>query len=195
MVVDEPDAGAQPSGVEGLGPAEADLLFRREEELDPGVWAILREDQPSRLEQRRDGGLVVGPEDRPARIAKDAVLDHRLERPSRRHGVEVSAEEDRQPAIRARGLETAEQVARVRADLSARVVLGDMEPEPLEVTAYAICDLSLGSRRAGNRSQLGEEPDDVRRPARHGPNPRYRTTAGPEGPAEGLHSPGVRLAG
>ena len=33
-----------------------------------------------RLEHRRDGGLVVGAENRPGRVAHDAVLDNRLDR-------------------------------------------------------------------------------------------------------------------
>ena len=51
-----------------------------------------------RLEHRRDGGLVVGAEDRPGRVADDAVLDDRLDRPLRRHRVEVRAEEERRAA-------------------------------------------------------------------------------------------------
>ena len=42
-----------------------------------------------------DRGLVVGAEDRPGGVPHDAVLDHRLDRGGRRHGVEVRAEEER----------------------------------------------------------------------------------------------------
>ena len=43
----------------------------------------LGEHDARRLEHRGDGGLVVGAEDRGVRVADDAVLDHRLDRPLR----------------------------------------------------------------------------------------------------------------
>ena len=64
-------------------------------ELDPGVRPALGEHAARRLEHRGDRGLVVAAEDRRPRVADDAVLDDRLDRVGRRHGVEVGAEEDR----------------------------------------------------------------------------------------------------
>ena len=47
LVVDEPEPRVEPVVVEGRGPDEADLLLRREEELDPGMAPTLGEDAPN----------------------------------------------------------------------------------------------------------------------------------------------------
>ena len=72
-------------------------------QLEARVRPVLLDDPPRRFEHRRDRGLVVGAEDRPARVPDDAVLDDGLERPLRRHGVEVRAEEERRAAVGATG--------------------------------------------------------------------------------------------
>src|SRR5205814_4742978 len=99
---DVADLGVQALMVERRRAEESDLLFRSEEELDAAVRAALGERTPGPFEHRRDGGLVVRAEDGAARVAHDTVLDHRLERPLRGHGVEVRAEEDRSAAVAAR---------------------------------------------------------------------------------------------
>ena len=85
--------------VERAGAEQADLLLRREEQLDAGVRPPLRDDPPRGLDHRRDRRLVVRAEDRAAGVADDAVLDDGLDRPLRRNGVEVRAEEDGRPAF------------------------------------------------------------------------------------------------
>ena len=127
LVVDVADARAQPRVVERVGADEADLLLRREEQLDAGVRPALGEHAPRRLEHRRDGRLVVGAEDRPGRVPDDAVLDHRLDRRGRRHGVEVRAEEERL-AVGGR-LEPRVEVPHRRADPRPGVVLVDARPQ------------------------------------------------------------------
>src|SRR4029077_447009 len=78
MVVDVTNPGSQPIVVEGRRAAKANLLLGREEQLDPAVWTVLRDDESHRFEHRGDGRLVVGAEDRSAGVAKDTVLEHRL---------------------------------------------------------------------------------------------------------------------
>jgi hypothetical protein len=123
VVVDVSDLRTQPLDVEGSGSPQADLLHRREQELDPGVRPAVVEYARGGLEHRGDGGLVVGSEDRPACIPDDAVLaHHRLERSLQRNCVEVRAEEERDPAV-ARGLDPREDVPDLGADLRPSVVL------------------------------------------------------------------------
>jgi hypothetical protein len=55
------------------------------------------DDAPDGLDHRRDRSLVVGAEDRPRRVPDDAVLDDRLDRPLRRHSVEMRAEKSGTP--------------------------------------------------------------------------------------------------
>ena len=96
LVVDVPDLRTQRRVVEGGRAQQADLLLRREQELDARMRPAVGHDTARRLEHGRDGGLVVRSEDRAGRVAHDALLvDHRLDRAFRRDGVEVRAEEDR----------------------------------------------------------------------------------------------------
>ena len=123
LVVDEAELGLERCVVEREGAEQADLLLRREQELDAGVRPALGDDAARSLDQRDDGRLVVRAEDRPAGVPDDAVLaDDGLERALRRHRVEVGAEEDRRTDGLAPG-EAAEQVADRRADPRAGVVL------------------------------------------------------------------------
>ena len=54
---------------------QADLFLRREEELDAGVRAVLRQKEARGFEHRGDGRLVVGAEDRPTGVSDDTILD------------------------------------------------------------------------------------------------------------------------
>ena len=121
VVVDVADAGAQTLVVEGRGASQTDLLLGREEQLHPAVRPVLSDDPPRCLEHRRHRRLVVGAEDRPPAVPDEAVVDDRLERAFRRHGVEVRTEEDRSPF--GGGLDPAEQVADRGTDLGPCVVL------------------------------------------------------------------------
>ena len=67
----------KPRVVERRGADEADLLLPRKHELDSGVRDALGEHAAHALEHLRDGGLVVGAEDRAAGVADDSVLDDR----------------------------------------------------------------------------------------------------------------------
>ena len=80
LVVDVADLRAQARVVERERAEQADLFLRREEQLDPGVRAVLGEHAARGLEHGGDGRLVVGAEDRLPRVADDAVLDDRLDR-------------------------------------------------------------------------------------------------------------------
>ena len=158
LVVDVADLRSQPRRVERGRAEQADLLLRREQELDSRVRPAIREHAPRRLEHDGHGRLVVRAEDGAAGVADDAVLEHRLERPVRRDGVEMRAEEERH-AVRGR-LDPRVQVSRVRPDLRAGVVLVHVEGEIAEVGGHAVGDLALLARRAPQRGQLGEERDD-----------------------------------
>src|SRR5215212_1248329 len=94
LVVDVPDARLQPGMVERARAEQADLLLRREEQLDPRVRASLGEHAPRRLEHRDDRGLVVGAEDRRAGVANDTLVDDGVDIVRRGDRVEVGAEEE-----------------------------------------------------------------------------------------------------
>jgi len=148
--------------VEGGGAEQTDLLLRREQQLDPAVRPVLGEHAPCSLEHRRDCRLVVGSEDRAGRIADHAVVvDHWLDRRSGRHGVEMGTEEDRRAAA-VRRFEPAVEIADVRADGAACLILVDRQAEVAEITDDCVGDGALVARRAGQRGQLGEEIDDLR---------------------------------
>ena len=61
----------------------------------PACVSALDQHAAHAVDHGRDGGLVVGAENRAGRVAHDPVLDHRLDRTGGRHGVEMRAEEDR----------------------------------------------------------------------------------------------------
>ena len=143
--------------VEGVGAAQTDLLLRREDELEPSVLAPTLERAACRLDHRRHGGLVVGPEDRARRVADDPVLDDRLDRSLGRHRVEVRAEEDRRAL--ARGLETCVERAHRRADLRPGVVLVHLEAYGTQLLGDPVGDGALLTRGAGDDCQLEKEVD------------------------------------
>jgi len=126
------------------------------------VRSPLLEHPPSRVQHRRDGGLVVRAEDRLLLVRDDSVHEDGLDRRLRRDCVEMRAEEDRNAAAAVRRLEPAEEVPRRRADLRAGVVLVDVEAELAQVERDAVGDLALLARRARQRGKVGEELDDVR---------------------------------
>ena len=129
LVVDEAELGLERRVIEGARTDQADLLLRGEEELDARVRPAFRDDPSRCLDHRHDGRLVVRSKDRPARVPDDAVVaDHGLERPLRRHRVEVSAEEDRRTAVEA-AREATEQVPDRRVDRRAGVVLVHLQAE------------------------------------------------------------------
>jgi hypothetical protein len=130
VVVDVADLRREARRVECRGAEQADLLLRREEQLDPGVLAPVLDEPRGRLEHRGDGGLVVRTEDRARTVADDLVLAHQgLDRSLGRHRVEMGTEEDR--FTFARALEAAVDVPHRRADLGPRIVLGGLDPERL----------------------------------------------------------------
>ncbi len=121
-------------------PDEPDLLHRREQELDARVRPPLLHDPPRRLDHHGQRRLVVGAEDRPARVADDAVLAHdRLELAVEGDGVEVRAQEDRHAPVGAPG-QPAEDVARGRADRRAGAVLVPLEPHRVELARDPVRD-------------------------------------------------------
>jgi hypothetical protein len=178
VVVDVADPRVQAMLVEGRRAPEPDLLHRREEELDAGVAATVLEHARCGLEHRRDGRLVVRAEDRPSRVAHDRVLaDLGLDRPLGRDGVEVRAEEDRQPRCAVTRLDPAVDVPDRRADPRPRVVLESLEPERLHVLEHPVGDSPLLPRRARKRRQLEEQRKHVRGPSgSHRPDVRGSAT-------------------
>ena len=160
LVVHVADAGVQPLLVEGGGPEQADLLFRREEQLDAPMRSVLGEHTACTLEHRRDGRFVVGPENRAGSVSDHSVVvDHGLDRRRGRHGVEMSAQEDRSTAVRR--LQAAVEIADVRAHDVARLILVDGEAEVAQVADNRIGDCTFVARRARQSSQFGEEVDDL----------------------------------
>jgi hypothetical protein len=121
----------------------------------------LLDDAKRRDEHRGHGGLVVGAEDRAPCVPDHAVLDDGLDRPLRRDGVEVCAQEDRNAAA-VRRREPAEEVPGARVDASAGIVLGDLQPVVAEAASDEIGDGTLAARRARDRRQLEEEAQDLR---------------------------------
>ena len=168
MVVDIADPRAQPFVVEGLRAAKADLFLGREEELDAAVGTVLGDDPPRRLEHHRDGRLVVGAEDRAARVPDDAVLDHGLDRTLRRNRVKVGAEE--QGRSLAARLDPGEQVADRRVDPGTRVVLVDRQCERAQIVDHPVGDCTLLPGRARHTCELEEELGDLGQPVLHGPD-------------------------
>ena len=169
LVVDVADARLEALVIERRRALEPDLLPRREQELDPGMRTALGEDAPRRVEHRRHCRLVVGAEDRPGCIANDPVLDHRLDRRRRRHGVQMRAEEQRLPGRG--GLESRVDVAGVRADRRADIVLVRLQPAVAQVPEHQVGDRTLVARWARHGCELREETEDV---GGHGP---YATSA------------------
>jgi hypothetical protein len=155
-VVDVAGARAQPTDVELLGPDQADLFLRREDELDARVRTALGDDTSHRFHHRDDGGLVVGAEDGSRRVADEAVVVHdRLDRARGRHGVEVRAEEERRTGRSA--LDPPVEVPDRRADPRPAVVLVEADAEALELGRDAIGDGTLVPGRARNRGELREQ--------------------------------------
>ena len=159
LVVDVADPRVQPLLVERRCAVQTRLLHRREEQLEPAVRPVLRQDPARRLEHHGDGRLVVGAEDRPGRVADDAVLEHRVDARLRRNRVEMSAQEERRSAVGR--LDAGVEVPRVRADSRAGVVLAHVEPEIAHVRGHLIRNRALVAGRARHCGELGEQRDDV----------------------------------
>ena len=100
--------------------------------------------------------LLSAPRIVPAAFRTIPSVDDGLERPLRRHGVEVRAEKDRRPAVEP-SRQPAQQVARVGVDTGAGVVLLDLEAEGAQLGGDAIGDRALIPRWTGDRAELCEE--------------------------------------
>ena len=155
VVVAVPEPRVQAAGVELLGAQQPDLLHRRQHQLDAGVRPALADEVAHRAQHRGHGRLVVGAEDRRLGVHHAAVLDHRLDRRRRRHGVQVGVQEQR--VALGGGLDPAVDVADVRADRRARAVLVRLQPELAEEADRQVGDPALLARRAGHRSQAHEQ--------------------------------------
>jgi hypothetical protein len=143
----------QPARVEGLGARERVLLAGGEEELDAHRGAL--GGQPAGGgEDRGDGGLVVGAQDRLVAVGEHAVLLGHLDGAGERDRVEVGAEQDR--AAVGRALYAGKQVAGVRAGLGCGVVLLDGEAEALQLLAHGIGHGALVLGRALDLTEAHE---------------------------------------
>jgi hypothetical protein len=123
------------------------------------VPTALVQQAADRLEHHGDRRLVVRAQDRPRRVANDTVRHDRLDRPLRRHSVEVRAQENRRSL--GRGLDPGEDVPHGRPDPRPGVVLARLETELAQVLEHPVGDRPLLSGRARDRGQLREERDDV----------------------------------
>ena len=185
LVVDVADPRVQAGVVECGRPEQTDLFLRREQQLDARVPPVLGEDTARCLEHHGDGRLVDRAEDRPGGIADDPLVDHRLDRARRRHRVQVRAQEERRAFAVPVRLDAAVQVADRRADLRACVVLVDVEPEVPQVPRHGVRDRALLSRRAGQRGELREQVEDVRRDAAILRSARHSLRRPTRGPGRG----------
>ena len=159
LVVDVAEPRLQPLVVEGGRAEQPTSSFGVNRSSMPPCGRFSASTRRVAFEHRRDGRLVVRAEDRAGRVAHDAVLDHRLDRALGRNRVEVRAEEDRVAAVGR--FEAAVDVADVRADLRARIVLVDRQPEIAQVADHDVRNRALLARRARERRQLGEKVDDL----------------------------------
>jgi hypothetical protein len=157
MVVAEPEPGVQPAEVEGLGAVQADLLHGRQHELHAGVRGAVGQ-AGDRGQHHRDRGLVVGTEDRVPAVDDDAVSHLGLDRPVGGHRVEMGVQENRSP-LAGGGGETAVDVADVRPDPRAGVVLVRLESQPAEELEHAVGHGPLLAGWAGDGGQVAEELD------------------------------------
>ena len=147
--------------VEGGRALEADLLLRREHELDAGVRRSLPENPAHRLEHHDDRGLVVGAEDRPPRVPDDAVLDDRLEASVERDRVGVRAEEDR-VAVPVLARDAAVDAPCRALEHGCGVVLVPLEAEIGQVLADAVRHRPLLPGRARHRAELEKQVEHGR---------------------------------
>ena len=147
--------------IEGIGADEADLLLRREQQLDSRVRASLGEHAARRLEHGCNRSLVVRAEDRPGGVPEHAVRHRRLDRRRRRDRVEMRAQEERL-ALGSR-LEPRVEVAHCRADPRAGVVLVDRQAAVAQIARYEVGDCALFARWALDGGELDEEIDDLGR--------------------------------
>jgi hypothetical protein len=154
--------------VEGVGTAQRHLLLRREQELDSRVPAPLLHHSPYSLEHGHDGRFVVRAENRPGRVADDAVLPHDgLDRRFRRNRVGVGAQENGYPdAVAVRGGQTAIDVPGVAVEPGGNIVLVPGQAERGEVFAHPISHGPLLPGRARQRTELEEQIEHGER--RHG---------------------------
>ena len=139
-----------------IAPSSPISSFGVKTQLDAGVRPPLFDDATGSLEHGDHGRLVVCAEDRPTRVPDDAVLDHGLERPVERDGVEVRAEEERCAALDG-SREAADDVPGRRPEPLGRVVLLPGKPQPVELRGDAVGHRPLLPRRAGDRAELEEE--------------------------------------
>ena len=163
LVVDVADLRLEARMVERCRAEQPDLLLRREQQLDARMPAVFRDDPPGRLQHHGDGRLVVRAEDRPGGVAHDAVVDDRLDRPGRRHGVQVRAEEERCASPVPVRLDARIEIPDRRADRRTRVVLVDVEAQIAKVPHDRVGDRALFPGGARERGELREQIQNVRR--------------------------------
>jgi tripeptide aminopeptidase len=133
------------------------------DQAEPVGGVILGAPSAVRLEvafRGRASHAGMFPEDGRQAVAHDAVLHHRLDRVDGRDGVQVGTEEERL-SVPGR-LEGDVDVPHGRVDRGARVVLGRLEPEVVQVPEHAVGDGALLPRRAGNGCELQEEVEGLR---------------------------------
>ncbi len=152
VIEDVAPLAAQRRDVERLRAEQADLLADGEQQLEVDRRAL--DGAAARdLEDDRDGGLVVGAEDRVAGADPRTVVEHRLDRPGLGDGVEVRAQQDRALALAG---DAREQVAALRAGLFGGAVLLDVEAHRPQLARDRLRARALVTERARDRAQPRE---------------------------------------
>ena len=146
---------------------QADLLLRREEQLDARVRTVLaRRSAAAASSIAATAALLSAPRIVPPALRTTPSSTTGSIGPSRRHRVEVRAEEDRHAAARRRPGSRQSRFPAVAADPGAGVVLVDLEPERRRGSAMTRSATARSSPgRARDRGELEEELEDVRRSA------------------------------
>ena len=150
-----------------LRPAQADLLHRRQHELDAGVRPRpCGRGRATAASIADDRGLVVGAEDGVVRVRDDAVLHNGLDR--RRSAAPCRGGRSGRSASAGASVagSAAVDVADLGPDLGAGAVLVRSRPRSRRKSSDAVGDRPLLARRAGDGGQLDGTGREAPRPSR-----------------------------
>ncbi len=153
-----PEVEVQRLDIESGGPLQADLLGHREQEDHVAVRFAGLDQRADGLDGGRHPRLVVGTENRVGGAIEDAVALLDDEPSGRFYGVEVCGKVNPRRSLLV-ALESGDEVVRVPSDLRARVVLVDLEAQPLQVFAGKAHRLLFGQCGSVDQTKVTEERD------------------------------------